>query len=113
MNPPLPGLALFGQVPPGAYAGHGILMLGSLICFIIVVIEMFGHGRVGLGIATIVLGFCCGIGSIIAFIVGWVNADRWNLRIVMLIWTAIIIVNIILYVFMPIPIPQETFQRVL
>jgi len=113
MGPSLAQPALFAETSPAAYGLNGLLGLGTIICFIIVLIEMFGRGHLFLGIATIVLGFCCGIGGLIAFIVGWMNADRWNIRTVMLFWTAIIIVHVILYLFMPIPIPRETFDRVL
>ena len=113
MDPSLAQPALFAETSPAAYGLNGLLALGSLVCFIIVLIEMFGRGHLFLGIATILLSLCCGLGTIVAFIVGWMNADRWNMRTVMLFWTAIVIVHVILYLFMPIPIPRETFNSVL
>ena len=37
-----------------------ILGIGSLVCFILVLIKMFQQGQTGLGIACIVLAFCTG-----------------------------------------------------
>jgi hypothetical protein len=47
---------------------------------------MFQNGQTGLGVATI-LTICCGIGYIIALVVGWQNADRWGIRQVMLVFS--------------------------
>lgn len=63
--------------------------LGSLICLIIVVIKMFQDAGAVQGI----IGLICGIW---AFIWGWMNAGRLNIRNIMLIWTALIILSIIL-----------------
>jgi hypothetical protein len=38
----------------------------SLVCFVMVLVKMFQNGKTGLGIACIVLVFCCGIGGLIA-----------------------------------------------
>jgi hypothetical protein len=64
----------------------GLAWLVGLICFIMVVVKMFQAGRVGLGVTCIVLS-CCGIGYIIAFVVGWVKAREWNLNTIMAVWT--------------------------
>ena len=64
--------------------------LGSLICFIIVLIKQFQNAGVVHGIIGIVT---CGIWT---FIWGWMNATTLNIRNLMLIWTACIIINIIL-----------------
>jgi hypothetical protein len=55
---------------------------------------MFQHGQTGLGIACIVLLFCCGIGALIAFIVGWMNARAWNITNVMIAWTVCWVINL-------------------
>jgi hypothetical protein len=65
--------------------------LGYLVCFIIVLVKMFQNGRTGLGITCILLSLCCGIGSLVAFVYGWINTGAWNLRTVMLIWTVCVI----------------------
>ena len=68
-----------------------VLALPSLVCLIIVIKSMFNNGNTGLGIATIVLTFVCGIGSLIAFIWGWMNVGGK----VMIAWTVLTIASII------------------
>ena len=83
-----------------------VSFIASVVCFILVVVKMFQHGQTGLGIATIVLVFCFGIGFLVAFIYGWVRAREWNLTNIMLIWTGAIIVNIIGGIMAPFDIQQ-------
>ena len=64
--------------------------LGSLVCFVIVLIKQFQtagalHGIIGL--------ITCGIWT---FIWGWMKASTLNLKNMMLIWTALIVVGIVL-----------------
>ena len=61
--------------------------LAWLICFIIVLIRMFQHGHAILAIVCAVLFFVCGIGTLIAYIFGWMKSKEWNLSTIMLIWT--------------------------
>ena len=68
-----------------------VCSLGSLICFVIVLIKLFQNGGVVQGI----IGLICGIWT---FIWGWMNAGKLNFRNIMLIWTALIILSIILNV---------------
>jgi hypothetical protein len=68
----------------------------SLVCFVMVLIRIFQDGQTGLGVACIVLLFCAGIGVIIAFIVGWMNARRWVITNLMTVWTVCILINIVL-----------------
>ena len=68
-----------------------ILALPSLVCLIIVIKSMFNNGNTGLGIATIVLTFLCGIGSLIAFVWGWMNVGGK----VMIAWTILTIAGVI------------------
>ena len=68
-----------------------ILALPSLVCLIIVIKSMFDNGNSGLGIATIVLTFLCGIGSLIAFVWGWMNVGGK----VMIAWTILTIAGVI------------------
>lgn len=78
----------------------GILQMlvgtGSLVCFILVLVQMFQHGETGVGIACIVLLCLCGIGSLVAFVYGWLRADRWRIRNLMMVWTALWIAGIVL-----------------
>jgi len=69
-----------------------IASLGCLICLIIVLIKQFQNAGVVHGIIGIVT---CGIW---AFIWGWMNSGKLNLRNIMLIWTLLIIVSVILNV---------------
>ena len=80
--------------------------LGSLICFIIVLIKLFQTEGALKGI----LGLIC---SLYTFIWGWINADRLGIKNIMLIWTLLIIVSIILNVAfgaftMPTTLPTNT-----
>ncbi|MBL8794400.1 MAG: hypothetical protein JNM56_10880 [Planctomycetia bacterium] len=78
---------------------YGIMLLiglVGLVCFVMVVVKMFQHDQTGLGIACIVLGLCTGIGGIIAFVVGWMNASQWGIQGVMKAWTAVIVVQLLL-----------------
>jgi hypothetical protein len=70
-----------------------VVGIGSLVCFVLVVVEMFKREQTGLGIACIVLIFC-GIGGIIAFVYGWIKANEWGLQKIMLAWTVCLVVGI-------------------
>jgi len=63
--------------------------LGCLICWIIVLIKIFQNDGVLKGI----IGLIC---ALFAFIWGWMNADRYGIRNIMLIWTVLIIISLIL-----------------
>jgi hypothetical protein len=75
---------------------QAVVGIGSLVCFILVLIQMFQHGQTGLGIACIVLIFCVGIGALIAFVYGWMKATEWNIKNVMMAWTGCWIVGVLL-----------------
>ena len=64
--------------------------LGSLVCFVMVLIKQFQtagalHGIIGL--------ITCGIWT---FIWGWMRASTLNLRNIMLAWTGLIVLAIVL-----------------
>jgi hypothetical protein len=80
--------------------------IGSLVCFVLVLIQMFQRGRTGLAIACIVLLFCCGIGGVVAFIYGWVKHREWGLTNVMAIWTGCWILSAVGYVLHPVDVRQ-------
>lgn len=63
--------------------------IGSLICFIIVLIKLFQNEGALKGI----LGIICGLYT---FVWGWINADKLGIKNIMLIWTLLIIVSIVL-----------------
>jgi hypothetical protein len=64
--------------------------LVSLVMFILVLIKQFQTAGAVHGIIGIVT---CGIWT---FIWGWMNAGKLNIRNLMLIWTAAIIISIVL-----------------
>jgi hypothetical protein len=72
-----------------------ICSIVSLVCYVLVLIQMFQRGKTGLAIACIVLLCVCGIGGLIAFIYGWMKSSEWGLKNIMLAWTAAIILNIV------------------
>jgi hypothetical protein len=88
-----------------AYALNGIVGLVSLVCFILVVVKMFQTGKTGLGIVTIILVFCVGIGGLIALIWGWIKAQELKMVPLMLVWTGAIILGIVLSFAFPIEMP--------
>lgn len=67
-----------------------LCLLGSIICWIIVLIRMFKEAGVVQGI----IGLIC---SLWAFIWGWMNSGRLGLRNIMIIWTILIILYAILF----------------
>jgi hypothetical protein len=68
-----------------------VLWLGCIICYIIVLIKLFQENGVLHGL----LGLICGLYTLIW---GWMNAERLNIRNIMLIWTLLIILSIIVNV---------------
>ena len=70
--------------------------IGSLVCYIMVLVQMFKHENTGLAIACIVLIFCVGIGGIIAFVYGWMKAGEWDIKNIMIAWTACIVVGMVM-----------------
>ena len=69
-----------------------VIGLISFVIFIMVLIRQFKEAGPVHGIIGIVT---CGIWT---FIWGWMNATRLNIKNLMLIWTALIVINIILQV---------------
>ena len=62
--------------------------LGSLICWILVLMKMFPAEGALKGVLAIICG-------LYAFIWGWINAARFNLRNIMLAWTVCIVLSVI------------------
>ena len=65
-----------------------LLLLVNIACFIMVLIKLFQDKGALHGI----LGLIC---SLYTFIWGWMNAGRLNIRNIMIIWTVVIILQII------------------
>ncbi len=63
--------------------------LGSLVCFVLIVIKLFQQKGALHGI----LGILCGLYT---FIWGWMESGRLGIKKTMLIWTVLIVVGIVL-----------------
>ena len=68
-----------------------IVTIAGFICQILVLMKMLPEE----GVLKTILGFICGL---YALIWGWQNADRLNIKKLMQIWTALIVVGLVLNV---------------
>ena len=75
-----------------------VIGIGSLVCLILVLIQMFQHDETTMGIVCIVTTFLCGIGALITFIYGWTKSGEWGIQNIMLAWTGCIVVGLFLQV---------------
>ena len=66
-----------------------LIGLGSLVCWIMVLIKQFQQGSAVHGIIGILT---CGLWTLIW---GWMNATKLNIKNLMLIWTILIVVGLI------------------
>jgi hypothetical protein len=65
--------------------------IGSLVCWIIVLVKLFQNGYTVPGI----IGIIC---ALVAFIYGWMKADELGVKNIMLVWTGLIVASIVLNV---------------
>ncbi len=63
-----------------------ILGFAVIGCYIFVVVKMFQNGDKTMGIISLVT-IPCGIGSLSAFIFGWMNVKKYDAMIVMIVYT--------------------------
>ena len=85
---------------PEVAAGGGLVSvlfsaigLVALVCWIMEIVAAFKKEEKPLmGILSIVL---CSIGG---FIIGWINAKKWGIQKIMMIWTIAVVVSIIVQV---------------
>ena len=68
-----------------------LVVIGSIICWVMVLIKLFQNEGPLWGI----LGIICGL---YALIWGWMNADKYNIRKIVMIWTALVVAMIVLQV---------------
>ena len=68
-----------------------VVYVAMLVCAVIVLIKLFQVEGALKGI----LGLICGL---YLFVWGWMNADKLNIKNIMLAWTALVILLIILQV---------------
>ncbi len=71
-----------------------VAAITSLVCLVIVLTKLFPDKGVGWGI----FGIFCGIYT---FIWGWQNAETYNIKTVMIVWTAAFAANVLLRVLAP------------
>jgi membrane protease YdiL (CAAX protease family) len=62
-------------------------VVGSFVCFILVLIQMFRRDQQTLGLVCIFLALLAGMGTIVAFIFGWLKATEWRIKRTMVVWT--------------------------
>jgi hypothetical protein len=84
----------------------GLASLVSFVCFVLVLIQMFQHGKTGLGIVCVVLFLCCGLGGLITFVYGWMQAKPWNMTNLMTIWTVAFAIDVVAGIINPAPFQQ-------
>jgi hypothetical protein len=65
-----------------------IVGIGSLVCWIMVLIKMFQ----GAGVLQGILGIICGLW---AFIWGWMNAGTYGIKNVMIVWSVLVVLGVI------------------
>ena len=82
-----------GGLEMGLMGVGGILSLIALVCSIMVAVKMMQNNQTGLGIASIVLTFCTGIGYLITLIVGWMKSAEWNIKGLMTAYTACLLIG--------------------
>jgi hypothetical protein len=74
----------------------GLLSLVALVCGIMVVVKMIQNKQTALGVISLILMFCTGIGHLIALIYGWMKSSEWNIKGLMMAYTASLIVGTVL-----------------
>jgi hypothetical protein len=67
----------------------GLVGLGSLVCWILVLVKMFPKEGPLKGILAIICG-------LYAFVWGWMNFRELGLKTVMMVWTVLFVLGIIL-----------------
>ena len=73
----------------------------ALICFVLVLIQMFQRGDRSIGIACIALTLFCGLGGLITFVYGWFKARQWNIVNLMTLWTIAFAIDVLAVVLNP------------
>jgi hypothetical protein len=64
-----------------------IAAIVQLVCWIMVLVQIFKHQQIALGI----VGIICGI---VAFVYGWMKSGEWGIRNIMLVWTLAFVAQI-------------------
>lgn len=73
-----------------------LLGIGLLICWIMEIIAAFKKEEKPLmGIISLVGGLLCT--PLVPLIIGWINAKKWGIQKLMLIWTILLVIYAVLY----------------
>ncbi|HEV7279287.1 MAG TPA: hypothetical protein VGN57_03660 [Pirellulaceae bacterium] len=78
----------------------------SIICFIFVIVQMFRQDDTGLALLCL-LTVLCGIGGLLAFVLGWINVDKYDVRPVMIAWTIVLALGIVTGIAVNVLAPEE------
>lgn len=78
----------FGAAEMALMGIGGILVLAAVVCSVIVAVRMIKEEQTALGIISIILTFCTGIGFVITLIFGWIKSAEWNIKGLMIGYTA-------------------------
>ena len=68
---------------------YSLLVVANIACLVMVLLKLFPAEGPLKGI----LGILCGLYT---YIWGWMNSSRFNLKTIMLIWTAVIILQMLM-----------------
>lgn len=68
---------------------YSLLVVANIACLVMVLLKLFPAEGPLKGI----LGIICGLYT---YIWGWMNSSRFNLKTIMLIWTAVIILQMLM-----------------
>ena len=68
----------------------------QFICFLFVIAKMYQEAGNVLAISCVVGLLVCGIGGLVAFVIGWVKAREWEITPFMIAWSVCVGINILL-----------------
>jgi hypothetical protein len=68
---------------------YSLLVVANIACLVMVLLKLFPAEGPLKGI----LGIICGLYT---YIWGWMNSSRFNLKTIMLVWTAVIILQMLM-----------------
>ena len=69
----------------------------ALVCYIVVLVKLFKHNETTM--AWVCLASTpCGIGAVMLLIYGWSMAKEWELSKTMIVWTAAIVVSLLVQI---------------
>lgn len=73
-----------------------VLSIVALVCSVMVCVKMFQNNQTPLGIISLVLMFCSGIGYFITLIYGWMKSSEWNMKGLMMAYTVSFVLGAVL-----------------